>query len=524
MPIIVSDIKTSIDEGENAAILRALALLALKKEDALSAQVTKVSVDARHRSAAKLAWSVAVRLPKGEREFFDRLAPGVAAYREDTEYHATPLKKPPETRPVVVGFGPAGMFAALSLARAGAPPLVIERGAAVDERAAAVERYWRGGPLDTAANVQFGEGGAGTFSDGKLTTRINDPRCDFILREFVRHGAPEEILLRAKPHIGTDNLRAIVKSIREEITALGGEVRFGAAVEDIEVRDGAVRSVTVAGDRIPAETVLMAVGHSARDTFAMLKNKGLVLTAKPFSVGARIEHLQSEIDRVQYRELAGNPALGHADYQLSLRDGERCVYTFCMCPGGEVVPSANADGTVVTNGMSSFARDGRNANSALVCSVSAEDFDGDPFRAMAFQEGIERAAFALAGGLAPVRTVGAFLSGGPSRFGAVEPTYARGVQDTDIATLFPDSVCELLRRGIRAFDRRLAGFAAPEAVLTAPETRTSSPIRIVRGEDMQALGVGGLYPCGEGAGYAGGIMSAAADGLRCAEGLLETLR
>jgi len=523
MPIIVSDIKTGLDEGENAAVTRALALLALKKEDVCAARVTKVSVDARRKDEARLAWQVAVSLSAGERAFFEKLSPGVAAYRGETSYVIPELARAPETRPVLIGFGPAGMFAGLVLARAGARPVILERGAAVDERAAAVERYWRGGELDCASNVQFGEGGAGTFSDGKLTTRINDPRCDFILREFAAHGAPEEILYRAKPHIGTDMLRGVVKGIRDEIISLGGEVRFGAEATDIEVRDGAVRSVTVLGDRLPAQLVLMAVGHSARDTFAMLKGKGLVLTAKPFSVGARIEHLQAEVDRAQYGALAGHPALGRADYQFSLRDGERCVYTFCMCPGGEVVPAASEAETVVTNGMSRFARDARNANSALVCSVSAQDFAGDPFAAMEFQRGIEHAAYLLSGGKAPAQTVGSFLSGGPSRFGAVVPSYARGVAEADISALFPENINEMLRRGIRAFGGRMAGFSSPEAVLTAPETRTSSPIRIVRGEDMQALGALGLYPCAEGAGYAGGIMSAAADGIRAAEMMIEKL-
>lgn len=521
MPIIVSEIRISPDEPKEIAFEKALSLLRIKPSPAVKTELAKISVDARHKDRVCLVCSVAVSC-EGEERIAEHSKAKNVVLRKISPQIIPVLKKEPESRPVIIGFGPAGMFAGLYLARAGAKPVIFERGGAVDERAAAVENYWNGGELDERSNVQFGEGGAGTFSDGKLTTRINDPRCDFILKEFEKHGAPAEILTKAKPHIGTDRLRKVVKGIREEIISLGGEIHFLSQVTDIEVRGGKAVSVTVDGDRFPAENIIFAAGHSARDTFAMLKNKGVLMEAKPFSVGVRIEHLQSAINRAQYGPYAENPALGAADYQLSYQVDGRCAYTFCMCPGGYVVPSANRAETIVTNGMSCFARDGKNANAALVCSVSADDFDGDPFKAMAFQEQIERRAYFLGREKAPAQSVGAFLNGGASKFGRVEPTYARGVEDAPLSELFPEEIISVLKKGIQQFDRKLQGYADPEAVLTGPETRTSSPVRIVRNRDsLEAVGLEGLFPCAEGAGYAGGIMSAAVDGVRCAEMVLK---
>lgn len=520
MPIIVSEIRIAPNEPKEKAFAKALSLLGLRGAQNVSTRLSKISVDARHKDRVQLVCAVAVSC-EDEKRIFERHSAKNISLRRIAPQEAPVLKKSPELRPVIIGFGPAGMFAGLYLARAGARPIIFERGAQIDERAAAVEEYWRGGTLRRDANVQFGEGGAGTFSDGKLTTRINDPRCDFVLKEFEHHGAPEEILIKAKPHIGTDRLRAVVKSIREEIIALGGEVHFLSQVTDIGVKDGKIRSVTVNGAQIPAENVLLAAGHSARDTFAVLKTKGVLMEAKPFSVGARIEHLQEDINRAQYGDFAENPALWAAEYQLSYKTDGRCAYTFCMCPGGYVVPAADHDEAVVTNGMSCFARDGKNANAALVCSVSAEDFGGDPFKAMDFQERLEHAAFVLGGGKAPAQTAGAFLHGGVSRFGRVEPTYARGVAEADLRGLYPAEITAVLQKGLLNFNTKLAGFAAADAVLTGPETRTSSPVRIVRSADsLEAVGAQGLYPCAEGAGYAGGIMSAAVDGIRCAEKIL----
>ena len=524
MPIIVSEIRISPNEPKEKAFARALSELGLRRYENVSTRISKISVDARHKDNVQLVCSVAVSCDEEEKIFERKKAKNITL-RKIAPDKIPALKKPPETRPVIIGFGPAGMFAGLYLARAGAKPVIFERGAQIDERAAAVEEYWGGGKLRPDANVQFGEGGAGTFSDGKLTTRINDPRCDFVLKELESHGAPEEILVKAKPHIGTDRLRNVVKNIRKEIIALGGEVHFMTPVTDIGIKDGKVRSVTVNGAQIPAENVILAAGHSARDTFAMLNSKGVLMEAKPFSVGARIEHLQSDIDRAQYGDFAGNSALWAAEYQLSYKVDGRCAYTFCMCPGGYVVPAEDHSEAIVTNGMSCFARDGKNANAAVVCSVSAEDFGGDPFKAMAFQERLEHKGFAMGGGKAPAQTVGSFLNGGASRFGRVEPTYARGVAEADLRKLFPAEITSVLQKGLLSFDRKLAGFAAADAVLTGPETRTSSPVRISRGADsLEALGADGLYPCAEGAGYAGGIMSAAVDGLRCAEKVLKKYR
>lgn len=524
MPLIVSEIKISPDEPKELAFEKALKVLKLKPAQVKEISISKISVDARHNERVLLVCSVAVTC-ENEEKIASYIKSKNVALRKIDPTNIPVLKNVPKIKPVIIGFGPAGMFAGLYLARAGACPIIFERGAKVEERTAAVENYWKGGVLDERANVQFGEGGAGTFSDGKLTTRINDPRCDFVIREFEKHGAPSEILSKAKPHIGTDMLRTVVKNIREEIISLGGEIHFLSKVDDISIKNGKVVSVSAEGIDFSAENVIIAAGHSARDTFAMLKEKGVLMEAKPFSVGVRIEHLQSDIDRARYGDFAGHPALWAAEYQLSHHFGERCAYTFCMCPGGYVVPSADREDAVVTNGMSCFARDGKNANSALVCSVSAEDFGGDPFNAMAFQHEIERKAFELGGGTkAPAQTVGAFLNGGISRFGKVEPTYARGVEDKKLSELFPEEITDVLKKGLLALDKKLYGFADSEAVLTGPETRTSSPVRIVRNsETLEAAGIEGLYPCAEGAGYAGGIMSAAADGIRCAEKILEKL-
>ena len=395
----------------------------------------------------------------------------------------------------------------------------------MEERVKAVEAFFAGGPLKEESNVQFGEGGAGTFSDGKLTTRIGDPRCRYVLEEFVRFGAPAELLEEQKPHIGTDLLRDIVVNFRREIERLGGEVRFGTRLKSIALSGDRVGGVTAGGASIPAENLVLAIGHSARDTFAMLRELGLELTAKPFSVGVRIEHLQREIDQGLYGEWAGHPLLPKGEYQLSHRNREgQAVYTFCMCPGGVVVPAASAEKTVVTNGMSNYLRNGENANAALVASVDSRDFGEDPMAALKWQEELERAAWRLTGSYrAPAQTAGNFLEGRTGyAAGRVKPTYAIGVEGVDVSELISRWVCELLRRGLRRFWRKLPGFYAPDSFLTGPETRTSSPVRVLRDESLQATRLRGLWPCGEGGGYAGGIMSAAVDGLRVAEKIIES--
>ncbi len=430
--------------------------------------------------------------------------------------------------PVVVGAGPSGLFCALALARAGRPAVVIERGKPVAQRQADVRAFWQEGRLDPESNVQFGEGGAGTFSDGKLTTRIHDPRCRTVLETFVACGAPEEILWRAKPHVGTDVLAPLLVRLREELQRLGTVFRFGTRVSDLlsgqgPAGQGRVRGVRLSdGTSIETDVVVLAIGHSARDTFTMLRERGVAMTPKPFSVGVRIEHPQALINQARYggRE---HYKLGAAEYQLFERFADRTAYTFCMCPGGSVVAAASEPGTIVTNGMSESTRGGANANSAFVVSVDARDMGGDPLDGVGFQRRLEQNAFALGGGTgaAPVQRLEDFLLGRASiRYGVVRPTYTGPTELARLDEGLPAPLAARLREAVPAFERRLAGFSLPDALLTGYETRTSSPVRLERGPDFQAVNLPGLYPAGEGAGYAGGIMSAAVDGLRVAEAVL----
>jgi len=434
-------------------------------------------------------------------------------------------------RPVVIGSGPAGMFAGVILAQAGMKPIILERGKPVPERQKDVEMFWKLGKLNKNSNVQFGEGGAGTFSDGKLMSGIKkDIYTDKVLKEFVEAGAPEEILYLAKPHIGTDNLAIVVQNIRKKIESLGGEYRFESRFTNFEAKDDKISAIQFIKEEnetntLSCDDVILALGHSSRDTFEMLYEKGVNIEQKAFSVGARIEHKQEMINRSQYGKFAAHKALGAADYKLFCHLGNgRGAYTFCMCPGGEVVAAASEEGGVVTNGMSEFARDKENANAALLVGVEKEDFGSKhPLAGMYFQRKIEERAFELGGKSykAPAQLVGDFLQGKSSdKKGSVNPTYSCGVIFSDISTIYPKYITETMRAAIKDFDRKLKGFACSDAVITAAETRSSSPIRIIRDENFESS-VKGLYPCGEGAGYAGGIMSAAVDGIKTALKIIE---
>lgn len=482
-----------------------------------SAFVYKKSIDARDRNDIYLVYTIAVPVDKAVK--FKANGIDFVECSDNDSLFVTSRKV--KTPPIVAGFGPSGMFCALALARAGLNPIVVERGSDVDKRSQAVSKYWNDGILDPETNVQFGEGGAGTFSDGKLLTRISDRLCNYVLSEFVNFGAPNEIMYLAKPHIGTDNLRRIVKNIRNEIIRLGGSVLFNTRLESVSSDCfGRICEITLSnGEVMQCDSLFLCIGHSARDTVKGLLAKGIVVEPKPFSVGVRIEHLQADIDDSLYGNFAGAPALGVSQYTLSKKVDGRAVYSFCMCPGGVVVASASEHGQIVTNGMSYYARDGVNANSAIAVSVNPDDYGNTVFGAIDFQERIERLAFDVSGGngAAPIQLLGDFMNGSlknePSR---ILPTYTGKTSLQKADDVFPLFITDGLRRGIALFERDISGFNVPDAVLTFPETRTSSPVKIPRDSNYLAIGYSNLYPCGEGAGYAGGITSAAVDGLRAA--------
>lgn len=516
MPIIVSNIKCRVGASSEEIIGKALKMAGIKPSDTVGAGVYKISLDARKREDIHSVCSVMLRLKsqEAERRFAEKKD---VRYFEESEPKPEISTKKRRGEVVIAGFGPAGMFCALMLAEHGYRPIVLERGADVDRRTSAVEGFWSGGELDSETNVQFGEGGAGTFSDGKLTTRIGDRLCRYVLQRFVDMGAPEEIAYLAKPHIGTDKLRGVVKNIRKRVIELGGEVRFNTRLDKVSISRGRVLSVEAGGSVIETAAVVLAIGHSARDTFEMLLKSGVGLEPKAFSIGARIEHRQKDVDFSLYGGESSEMGLPKGEYQLSYRrHDERAAYTFCMCPGGEVVAAASERGGVVTNGMSSFLRDGENANAALAVSVSKDDFPAGALGGVELARSLEHRAYRLSGGYcAPAMTVGAFLDGGSDSANVV-PSYRPGVVMCDLTELFPNYITETLREGITKFSKEMSCFGDRGALLTAPETRTSSPVRITRGEGGNALGIDNLYPCGEGAGYAGGIMSAAVDGIRTA--------
>ena len=511
-----------------------VAQLSFEAAQALRISVSKIrklsivrrSVDARKKPDVKIVYTVDVAVDGNENKMLKQSGCKRAALANDKYYKVPKTDKTPVNCPVVVGFGPAGMFAALVLAIAGLRPLVLERGDDAVARHEKVQKFWQTGELDPKSNVQFGEGGAGTFSDGKLNTGVNNPRIGWILEQFVKAGARENILFDAKPHVGTDVLLTVVQNIRQRIISLGGEVRFNAQVTGIEQRNGILTGLVINGNEtIICDNAIFAIGHSARDTFRYLQEMNLPLEAKPFAMGVRIEHPQQVIDRSQYG--CYNPVLPPADYKLVKHLADETVYTFCMCPGGYVVAAASEEGGVVTNGMSYADRDGGNANAALLVTLNPKDFPSeDPLAGMYWQQEIEQKAFTAGGSNyhAPAQRVGDFLQGKPSTdAGAVTPTYKPGVTWCDLRDVLPSKITNALKEALPQLDNNLKGFAYPDSVLTAPETRSSSPVRIVRDETRQSVGLRGLYPAGEGAGYAGGIMSAAIDGMVSAESLIENL-
>ncbi len=526
----VDGIRLRPGENEAALLQKTARRLHVAVEEIRELHLVRRSIDARE--GVSVVCSVQVSLAQEGKVLRRSTDSRIQRVKRERYCLPAPLATPPETPPVVIGAGPAGLFCTLVLAMAGAKPILLERGRPVEQRQKDVEAFWRTGRLNTASNVQFGEGGAGAFSDGKLNTGTRDLCHRWILGKLVEFGAPESILVDAKPHAGTDRLHIALVNLRKTLLRLGADIRFGCQMTDLLIKDGALWGLEMTGPegthQLQADHVVLSPGHSARDTVEMLHSRGVPLAPKPFAVGVRIEHLQREIDAAQYGEYAGHPALPVSSYTLSRHvSGGRTVFSFCVCPGGQVVASASEEGRLVTNGMSRYARDGENINGGLLVNVTPEDFGGNgPLAGIAFQRELEAAAFRLGGGdfTAPCQLVGDFLARRPSvSLGRIRPTYRPGVRCTDLRRCLPPFITDALAEALPALDRRLRGFACPDAVLTAVESRSSAPVRILRDEGRQSA-VRGLYPCGEGAGYAGGILSAAADGIHTAEQVLEDLR
>ncbi|MBO5954010.1 MAG: hypothetical protein J6Q53_07835 [Oscillospiraceae bacterium] len=523
--IRIREISMPPEHSVHQLSFEAARLLKISNSKIRGVRIVRRSVDARKKPDVRIVYTVDVTVDGNENKILKQSGCKRAALTSASWYKVPKTAALPEKRPVVVGFGPAGMFAALVLAMAGLKPLVLERGGDALTRHQKVEHFFATGQLDTVSNVQFGEGGAGTFSDGKLNTGVNNPRIGWILEQFVKAGAREDILFDAKPHVGTDVLLTVVQNLRKRIIDLGGEVRFCTQVTALCSENSRLTGVKTAdGEVIACDHAVLAIGHSARDTFQMLHEIGVPMEAKPFAMGVRIEHKQVTVDQSQYGKL--DPVLPPADYKLVRHLEDATVYTFCMCPGGYVVAAASEEGRVVTNGMSYADRDGENANAALLVTVNPAEFPWDgPLAGMYWQQSIEEAAYGAGGGgfRAPAQLVGDFLAGRPSKGpGSVQPTYRPGVTWCDLHTVLPEKLTKALEEALPQLDNSLAGFAGADSVLTAPETRSSSPVRILRDDSRQSV-LRGLYPTGEGAGYAGGIMSAAVDGIMTAEAIIEAL-
>jgi len=523
MTIRVNNIVLDIDDTLDSLKIKAAKIMKVQKSEIKDFRIAKESIDARKKNNIKFNYAVLVKMDN-EMEIVtgaNNKDVKIEEVKYDAEFEfGTKLMS---HRPIIVGMGPAGMFAGILLAQKGYKPLIIERGEKVECRTKTINKFWATGELNIESNVQFGEGGAGTFSDGKLTTRIKDNRCDYILEEFVKAGAPGEILYIGKPHIGTDVLKKVVKNIRETIISLGGEVRFNSKLEDILIKDKKIKGLIVNGEEIPCDNLILAVGHSSRDTYEMLYKKGVFMSSKPFAVGVRIEHPQNMINENQFGKYANHPRLKAADYKLTYTSGKlsRSVYSFCMCPGGGVVAAASEQGCLAINGMSEYMRDKENANSAIVVSVGPKDFKSDsPLAGIEFQRHYESLAYKIGGANynAPVQLVGDFLKGrATSKLGGVKPSYTPGYELTNLTNCLPNYVTDAIKEALPRFNQKINGFASEDAIMTGIETRTSAPVRIDRNEELQSISLEGLYPAGEGAGYAGGIISAAVDGLKIAE-------
>ncbi|MFA0241703.1 MULTISPECIES: NAD(P)/FAD-dependent oxidoreductase [Vibrio] len=526
--IRLTEIKLPLDHEESAIQAAIEAKLGINSDQVLSFNIFKRGYDARKKSKILLIYTLDV-LVENEAELLEQfISDPHVKVTPDMEYKFVAKAVENQTeRPVVIGFGPCGLFAGLVLAQMGFNPIIVERGKEVRERTKDTFGFWRKRTLNTESNVQFGEGGAGTFSDGKLYSQVKDPKHygRKVIEEFVAAGAPEEILYVSKPHIGTFKLVTMIEKMRASIIELGGEIRFSTRVDDVHMEDGQITGLTLSnGEEIKSRHVVLAVGHSARDTFEMLHERGVYMEAKPFSVGFRIEHKQAMIDEARFGKNAGNPILGAADYKLvhHCKNG-RTVYSFCMCPGGTVVAATSEEGRVVTNGMSQYSRAERNANSAIVVGIDPErDYPGDALAGIRLQRELESAAYVLGGENydAPAQKIGDFLKGrDPSEIGEVKPSFTPGIHLTDISKALPDFAIEAIREAIPAFEKKIKGFSTPDGLLTGVETRTSSPVCIKRGKDFQSINLKGFFPAGEGAGYAGGILSAGIDGIKAAEAL-----